>query len=76
MPKNLFYQLSKLANAYFVLIMILQLIKPVSISNGEPVILLPLLVVMIMSALKDIAEDLKRYRSDQSENRKNCLART
>lgn len=74
-PKNLFIQFTKLANAYFLLILILQVIKPVSITNGMPAILLPLGVVVSISALKDIIEDLKRYRSDQTENKKKCLAK-
>jgi len=54
----------------------LQVIKPVSITNGTPAILLPLSIVIAMSAIKDIIEDLKRYRSDQAENKRNCLARS
>eukprot|EP00347_Sterkiella_histriomuscorum_P008769 403343827 len=75
-PKNLFIQFTKLANAYFLLILILQVIKPVSITKGTPAILLPLSVVVAMSAIKDIIEDFKRYRSDQAENRKKCLAKS
>ena len=75
-PKNLFIQFTKLANAYFLLILILQVIKPVSITKGTPAILLPLSIVVAMSAIKDIIEDLKRYRSDQAENKRKCLARS
>lgn len=46
------------------MILVLQLIKPVSITNGQPAILLPLSVVVATSAIKDIIEDCKRYRSD------------
>ena len=64
LPKNLFIQFSKLSNAYFLMILVLQLIKPVSITNGQPAILLPLSVVVATSAIKDIIEDCRRYRSD------------
>jgi hypothetical protein len=48
-------------------------IKPVSISRGDPVILFPLLFVLIMSAGKDIIEDVKRHKSDNSENNMKTL---
>lgn len=67
-PKNLCIQFSKLANVYFLVIMFLQVIKPISITNGQPNILLPLVIVVVMSALKDLAEDVKRHKSDNAEN--------
>ena len=50
-------QLSRPANAYFVLIAILQSIRAISVTNGRPTILLPLLFVMTVSAVKDAYED-------------------
>ena len=44
------------------------MIPAISISGGQPVIYMPLLVVVAISAIKDIIEDYKRYRSDQEEN--------
>lgn len=68
LPKNLLIQFTKVSNAYFLFILILQVIPPVSISNGSPVILFPLLFVVILSAIKDIIEDRKRKKSDKQEN--------
>lgn len=63
-PKNLFEQFSKMANVYFLFIMVLQIIPPISITGGQPAILLPLLFVVAVSAVKDLFEDIKRHRAD------------
>lgn len=44
------------------------MINAISISGGKPVIYMPLFVVVAISAIKDIVEDYKRYKSDQEEN--------
>lgn len=46
----------------------MQIIAEISISNGQPVIYLPLFVIVLITALKDLFEDLKRHRSDSEEN--------
>ena len=38
------------------------MIPEISISDGKPVIYMPLTVVLIVSALKDLFEDLKKHR--------------
>jgi phospholipid-transporting ATPase len=73
LPKNLFEQFRKFANIYFLLIGGLQMIKEISTSSGQPVIYLPLMVILIITALKDLIEDLKRHKSDREENSKQCL---
>jgi len=73
LPKNLFEQFSKMANIYFLFILVLQVIPPISISGGQPTILLPLLFVIAVSALKDMSEDYGRHRSDSQENNKKVL---
>jgi len=40
----------------------------VSLTGGRPSVLLGLSTVVLMSALKDIIEDIKRTKSDNSEN--------
>jgi phospholipid-transporting ATPase len=74
LPKNLFLQLSKMANIYFLIVLALQVIRPISISGGQPSILLPLAFVIGMSVAKDVIEDLKRKRSDREENESTVLA--
>lgn len=61
LPKNLFEQFTKMANAYFLLLTLLELIPAISDSNGKPVLLLPLSFVVGISMIKDIFEDRKRY---------------
>ncbi len=68
LPKNLFDQFSKMANVYFLFIMVLQIIPQISISGGQPAILLPLLFVCAVSAIKDLFEDIKRHKADDFEN--------
>ena len=46
------------------------MIPQISISNGQPVIFLPLIVIVIITGLKDLLEDSKRKRSDNEENKK------
>ena len=41
------------------------MIPLISLSNNQPVIYLPLGVVVLISALRDLLEDYNRYISDQ-----------
>ena len=50
----------------------MQSITVISVSNGTPDIFVPLFVIVIISALKDLFEDIKRHRSDNEENSKPC----
>jgi phospholipid-transporting ATPase len=68
LPKNLVEQFSKMANVYFLIITFMQMIDKISISDGKPVMLLPLSFVIGVSMIKDIFEDYKRHRSDRAEN--------
>lgn len=47
---------------------ILQTIPSISITDGQPTILLPLVVIFAVTALKDLYEDYKRKVSDRQEN--------
>lgn len=62
-----------MANVYFVIIGMLQLIPSISNSGGFPAQLLPLTVVVIISMLKDLFEDWKRHKSDNAENMNKTL---
>jgi len=70
LPKNLLEQFSKSANVYFLVVGLLQMVKEISVSNGQPVTLFPLIFIVIVSMLKDLLEDWKRKRSDNEENSK------
>ncbi len=47
---------------------IMQMIRPISITNGVPTISLSLIFVISLSMIKDLIEDYKRYKSDRDEN--------
>ena len=49
------------------------MIKPISMSGGQPNILLPLVIVVGVSAIKDLLEDMKRRRADKEENEREVL---
>jgi len=72
LPINLFQQLSKAANLYFILITVLQTIKVVSITNGDPTMLPPLVLVIVISMCKDAFEDYNRHVEDGLENSALC----
>ena len=74
LPLNLINQFKKAANVYFLIIAFMQTIRSISISNGKPVMAVPLTFVVILSMMKDAYEDYKRHKSDRGENYKECQA--
>ena len=67
---NLFEQFAtKMANLYFFVIMLMQMVEVISISNGSPAMAPPLMFVVCLSMIKDAYEDYKRHKEDHSENR-------
>lgn len=66
--QNLYEQFHRIANLYFILIIILQLIPGLS-PTGQFSTLLPFAIVTIFSLLKDMLEDMKRRISDLKTNR-------
>jgi phospholipid-transporting ATPase len=61
LPKNLFMQFSKLANFYFLLMLVLEVIPSISDTDGQPVLIVPLGFVVGVSMIKDIVEDWARH---------------
>lgn len=53
---------------YFLCVAVLQCIPDVSTTDQVPTILIPLCFVLLLTAIKDLFEDLKRYQSDREEN--------
>lgn len=49
------------------------MIPIISITDGYPAQLMPLIVVVVLSMIKDIFEDYKRHKSDNQENMKKTL---
>jgi phospholipid-translocating ATPase len=66
-PKNLFYQFSRLANVYFLGMAILQLLPYFGI-NSPVLTLLPICSVLVISAVKDAFEDYQRHVLDNKFN--------
>ena len=67
-PKNLFIQFSKMANAYFLFCVLLQLIPGIAPPNGAIFSMFPLCFVVGVSMIKDAFEDSKRRKQDNVEN--------
>lgn len=65
---NLFEQFQKVANVYFLILSMLQMIPGVSITDNIPTMLPPLTFILLLSMAKDVYEDYKRYKSDREEN--------
>jgi magnesium-transporting ATPase (P-type) len=68
LPLNLFHQFSKMANAYFLLLTLMELIPEINSAGGFESMLIPLIMVVGISMTKDLFEDRKRHTADSEEN--------
>ena len=66
-PKNLIEQFHRFANLYFLLVLILNFIPAIE-AFGKEVAWIPLAFVLLVTAIKDVFEDYRRYRSDKELN--------
>ncbi|KAH9950331.1 phospholipid-translocating P-type ATPase [Amylocystis lapponica] len=66
-PRNLLEQFRRVANVFFLAIAILQFF-PIFPTVSPGLVILPLLIVLGITALKDAYEDIKRHQSDRSVN--------
>ncbi|XP_042303462.1 phospholipid-transporting ATPase VB [Sceloporus undulatus] len=67
LPRNLFEQFYRLANVYFLFLVIINWFPQLEVFHKE-ITMLPLAVVLLIIAVKDGIEDYKRYRYDQQIN--------
>ncbi|KAM3874327.1 putative phospholipid-transporting ATPase IM [Diretmus argenteus] len=67
LPLNLFEQFQRLANAYFLFLFILQLIPAISSLSWFTTVV-PLLLVLSITAVKDASDDINRHKSDRQVN--------
>ncbi|RYP68983.1 hypothetical protein DL770_008333 [Monosporascus sp. CRB-9-2] len=67
-PKQLVFQFSKLANFYFLVIGIMQMIPGLS-TTGTYTTIGPLLLFVAIAMAKEGYDDYRRYKLDKSENR-------
>ena len=72
LPKNLWEQLTKMANAYFLFMGIIQLVPGIAPAGGFATTVTPLCLVVGVSMIKDIFEDRKRRLKDEEENKAMC----
>ncbi|XP_077589124.1 phospholipid-transporting ATPase VB isoform X2 [Stigmatopora nigra] len=72
LPMNLFEQFHRLANLYFVGLAILNFVPVVNAFQPD-VALIPICVILSLTALKDAWEDFRRYQSDRKLNNMACL---
>ncbi|TYZ68808.1 hypothetical protein PybrP1_011655 [[Pythium] brassicae (nom. inval.)] len=63
-PKLLFYEFKKLANAYFLVISVMQTIKPISNTGGFPASLPALSIIVLIDMFFACLEDYKRHKAD------------
>ncbi|KAK5924796.1 hypothetical protein CgunFtcFv8_017378 [Champsocephalus gunnari] len=71
LPRFLYSQFRRAANAFFLFIALLQQIPDVS-PTGRWTTLVPLLFILVVAAVKEFIEDLKRHNADGIVNRKEC----
>ncbi|XP_020834891.1 putative phospholipid-transporting ATPase IM isoform X4 [Phascolarctos cinereus] len=67
LPINLFEQFQRVANAYFLFLLILQLIPEISSLSWFTTIV-PLVLVLTITAVKDATDDFFRHKSDNQVN--------
>ncbi|XP_075248083.1 putative phospholipid-transporting ATPase IM isoform X2 [Convolutriloba macropyga] len=67
-PINLFEQLKRVANIYFLVLMVIQLL-PINLSSVSAVTtIIPLVIVFTVTAVKDAIDDIRRRTSDNKIN--------
>uniref|UniRef100_A0A8B9H0N5 P-type ATPase N-terminal domain-containing protein n=1 Tax=Astyanax mexicanus TaxID=7994 RepID=A0A8B9H0N5_ASTMX len=67
LPVNLFEQFQEVANTYFLFLLILQLIPQISSLSWFTTIV-PLVLVLSITAVKDATDDYFRHKSDNQVN--------
>nr|XP_039266101.1 probable phospholipid-transporting ATPase VD [Styela clava] len=72
LPKNLFEQFHRYANFYFLFIVILNF-TPMINAFDKYLAIIPLAVVLTFTAVKDIVEDVQKYKNDQRVNNMKCI---
>uniref|UniRef100_UPI00398E54CE phospholipid-transporting ATPase IC isoform X1 n=2 Tax=Pristiophorus japonicus TaxID=55135 RepID=UPI00398E54CE len=71
LPRNLMEQFKRAANAYFLILLILQAIPQIS-TLAWYTTLVPLLVVLGITAVKDLIDDIARHKMDKMINNRAC----
>ncbi|NXI51384.1 AT8A2 ATPase, partial [Chloroceryle aenea] len=72
LPRFLYEQIRRAANAFFLFIALLQQIPDVS-PTGRYTTLVPLLFILTVAGIKEIIEDYKRHKADSAVNKKKTI---
>lgn len=67
-PKSLLIQFHHYCNLYFLGIGFLQIIEKISNTDGQPTIYIPLVFILLLTMVKDLYEEVNRYKYDKLEN--------
>uniref|UniRef100_A0A4W3I6V9 Phospholipid-transporting ATPase n=1 Tax=Callorhinchus milii TaxID=7868 RepID=A0A4W3I6V9_CALMI len=73
-PRNLFEQFHRVANIYFLFIVALNWVPLVEAFKKE-ITMMPLVIVLLIIAIKDAIEDFRRYKFDQQLNNRFIIFR-
>ncbi|XP_031433735.1 phospholipid-transporting ATPase IC-like [Clupea harengus] len=71
LPLNLYEQFKRVANLYFLALLILQIIPEITTLPWYTT-LVPLVLVLGITAIKDLVDDLARHRMDKEINNRKC----
>uniref|UniRef100_A0A8C9Y085 Phospholipid-transporting ATPase n=1 Tax=Sander lucioperca TaxID=283035 RepID=A0A8C9Y085_SANLU len=71
LPLNLYEQFKRVANLYFLVLLILQIIPDIATLPWYTT-LIPLVVVLGVTGIKDLVDDLARHRMDKEINNRKC----
>lgn len=69
LPRFLYEQIRRAANAFFLFIALMQQIPDVS-PTGRYTTLVPLIFILTVAGIKEIIEDYKRHKADNTVNKK------
>ncbi|TKS87736.1 Phospholipid-transporting ATPase IB [Collichthys lucidus] len=73
LPRFLYEQIRRAANAFFLFIALMQQIPDVS-PTGRYTTLVPLIFILTVAGIKEIIEDYKRHKADNTVNKKKTTA--
>ncbi|XP_018421879.1 PREDICTED: phospholipid-transporting ATPase IB, partial [Nanorana parkeri] len=72
LPRFLYEQIRRAANAFFLFIALLQQIPDVS-PTGRYTTLVPLIFILTVAGIKEIIEDYRRHKADNTVNKKKAI---
>ena len=68
LPLNLWEQFHSPSNVYFIILIIMQCVPQISVTNGVPYTAVPFTFILALGAARDLWEDMKKKNADLGEN--------